>query len=253
MNLPKILGVIPSRYASTRLPGKPLLDICGKPMVEHVYRRAVLSGVFFRVVIATDDERIYNAAEKFGGDVFMTRADHPDGSSRVAEVTRSIDTDYVINIQGDEPMLDPRMLRELAEGIVLDPSADSATVCVPITNEKDFYNPNIVKVVTDQKGRALYFSRSPIPFKRNLTECPVWEHLGIYAFTKEFLLKLVDLPLTPLMEAESLEQLRILEHGYTMAVIPTKYPSMGPNVNTEEDLQTVRNILAQEKDKNKNQ
>lgn len=253
MNLPRILGVIPSRYASTRLAGKPLLDICGKPMVEHVYRRAVLSEVFFRVVIATDDERIYNAAEKFGGDVFMTRADHPDGSSRVAEVARSIDTDYVINIQGDEPMLDPRMLRELAEGIVRDPSADSATVCVPITNEKDFNNPNIVKVVTDQKGRALYFSRSPIPFRRNLTGCSVWEHLGIYAFTKEFLLKLVDLPPTPLMTAESLEQLRILEHGYTMAVIPTKYPSMGPNVNTEEDLQIVRNILAQEKDKNKNQ
>jgi len=252
MNLPKILGVIPSRYASTRLAGKPLLDICGKPMVEHVYRRAVLSGVFFRVIIATDDERIYNAAEKFSGDVFMTRADHPDGSSRVAEVARSIDTDYVINIQGDEPMLDPRMLRELAEGIVLDKGADSATVCVPITNEKDFNNPNIVKVVTDQNGRALYFSRSPIPCRRNLTECPVWEHLGIYAFTKEFLMKLVELPPTPLMSAESLEQLRILEHGYTMAVIPTKYPSMGPNVNTEEDLQIVRNILAQEKDKNKN-
>ena len=171
----------------------------------------------------------------------------------MAEVARSIDTDYVINIQGDEPMLDPRMLKELAEGLVRDSSADSATVCVPITDEEDFNNPNIVKVVTDQKGRALYFSRSPIPFRRNFTECPVWEHLGIYAFTKEFLLKLVDLPLTPLMEAESLEQLRILEHGYTMAVIPTKYPSMGPNVNTEEDLQTVRNILAQEKDKNKNQ
>ena len=253
MNLPRILGVIPSRYASLRLPGKPLLDICGKPMVEHVYRRAVLSGVFFRVVIATDDERIYNAAEKFGGDVFMTRTDHPDGSSRVAEVARSIDTDYVINIQGDEPMLDPRMLRELAEGIVLDQGVDSATVCVPITNEKDFNNPNIVKVVTDQNRRALYFSRSPIPFRRNLIDCPVWEHLGIYAFTKEFLLKLVELPPTPLMTAESLEQLRILEHGYTMAVIPTKYPSMGPNVNTEEDLQIVRNILAQEKDKNKNQ
>ena len=119
--------------------------------------------------------------------------------------------------------------------------------------EEDFNNPNIVKVVTDQNGRALYFSRSPIPFRRNFTECPVWEHLGIYAFTKEFLLKLVELPPTPLMTAESLEQLRILEHGYTMAVIPTKYPSMGPNVNTEEDLQTVRNILAQEKDKNKNQ
>ncbi|NLX84335.1 MAG: 3-deoxy-manno-octulosonate cytidylyltransferase [Synergistaceae bacterium] len=251
MNLPRILGVIPSRYASTRLEGKPLHDICGKPMVEHVYRRAVLSGIFFRVVIATDDERIYNAVEKFGGDVLMTRADHPDGSSRVAEVARSIDTDYVINIQGDEPMLDPRMLRELAEGIVLDPGADSATVCVPITNEKDFNNPNIVKVVTNQKGRALYFRRSPIPFRRNITECPVWEHLGIYAFTKEFLLKFVELPPTPLMTEESLEQLRILEHGYTMAVIRTKYPSMGPNVNTEEDLQIVRNILAQEKDNNK--
>ena len=186
MNLPRILGVIPSRFASTRLAGKPLLDICGKPMVEHVYRRALASGVFFRVVIATDDERIYNAAEKFGGDVLITRADHPDGSSRVAEVARSIDTDYVINIQGDEPMLDPRMLRELAEGIVSDPGADSATVCVPITSEKDFNNPNIVKVVTDQRGRALYFSRSPIPFRRNIRECPVWEHLGIYAFTKKF-------------------------------------------------------------------
>jgi len=191
MNLPKILGVIPSRYASTRLAGKPLLDICGKPIVEHVYRRAVASGVFFRVVIATDDERIYSAAEKFGGDVLMTKADHPDGSSRVAEVARSIDADYVINIQGDEPMLDPRMLRELAEGIVSDPGADSATVCVPIKDDKDFFNPNIVKVVTDQRGRALYFSRSPIPFMRNDTECPMWEHLGIYAFTKEFLLKFV--------------------------------------------------------------
>lgn len=253
MNLPRILGVIPSRFASTRLAGKPLLDICGKPMVEHVYRRAVASGVFFRVVIATDDERIYNAAEKFGADVIMTSAEHPDGSSRVAEVARSIEADYVINIQGDEPMLDPRMLRELAEGIVSDPGADSATVCVPITNDKDFSNPNIVKVVTDQRGRALYFSRSPIPFRRNDAGCPIWEHLGIYAFTKEFLLKFVELPPTPLMQQESLEQLRILEHGYTMAVIATKYPSLGPNVNTEEDLQTVRNIVAEEKEKNKTQ
>lgn len=251
MTLPKILGVIPSRYASTRLSGKPLIDICGKPMVEHVYRRALASGVFFRVIIATDDDRIYNAAERFGADVLMTRADHPDGSSRVAEVARSIDTDYVINIQGDEPMLDPRMLRELAEGIVSDKGADSATVCVPITNDNDFTNPNIVKVVTDRKGRALYFSRSPIPFRRNETGCPVWEHLGIYAFTKEFLLKFVELPPTPLMQEESLEQLRILEHGYTMAVIATKYPSLGPNVNTEEDLQKVIKILAEEKEKSK--
>lgn len=244
MSMPKILGVIPSRYASSRLPGKPLLEISGKTMVEHVYRRAMASGVFFRVVVATDDRRVYEAVEKFGGDVIMTSPDHPDGSSRVAEVARGIDTDYVINIQGDEPMIDPRMLKELAEGLIADPDADSATACVPIKNEEDFLNPNIVKVVRALNGRALYFSRSPIPFRRNDTECPVWEHLGIYAFTKKFLLKMVELPKTPLMTTESLEQLRILEHGYTMTVIPTKYPSAGPNVNTEEDLEKVREIMA---------
>ncbi len=251
MTLPRILGVIPSRFASTRLPGKPLLDICGKTMVEHVYRRAVASGIFSRVVVATDDARIYDAVEKFHGDVVMTSSEHPDGSSRVAEVARSIDTDYVINIQGDEPMLDPRMLKELAEGFISDKGADSATVCVPINNKADFNDPNIVKVVTAQNGRALYFSRSPIPYPRNATGCAVWEHIGIYAFTKDFLLKFVELPPTPLMQEESLEQLRILEHGYTMAVIPTKFPSIGPNVNTQEDLEKVRRILEQEKGKNK--
>ena len=240
----KFLGVIPSRYASSRLPGKPLLEIGGKTMLEHVYRRAVASDVFFRVVIATDDKRIFDAAEKFGGDVVMTREDHPDGSSRVAEVAANIDTDYVINIQGDEPMLDPRMLKELAEGIAADREADSATICVPITREEDFHNPNIVKVVRAQNGRALYFSRSPIPYPRNESGCPVWEHLGIYAFTKEFLMKFVALPATPLMKTESLEQLRILEHGYSMAVIPTKYPSEGPNINTPEDLEEARRIFA---------
>ena len=136
MTQPKILGVIPARYASSRLPGKPLLEIGGKTMLEHVYRRACASGVFFRVIIATDDHRIYDAAEKFGGDVAMTRADHPDGSSRAAEIAAKIDTDYVINIQGDEPMLDPRMLGELAHGLIADPEADSATVCVPITRDE---------------------------------------------------------------------------------------------------------------------
>ncbi len=244
MSMPKILGVIPSRYASSRLPGKPLLEISGKTMVEHVYRRALASGIFFRVVVATDDRRVYEAVEKFGGDVVMTSQDHPDGSSRVAEVARGIDTDYVVNIQGDEPMIDPRMLKELAEGLIADPDADSATSCVPIKNDEDFNNPNIVKVVRALNGRALYFSRSPIPYRRNAAECMVWEHLGIYAFTKKFLLKMVELPKTPLMLTESLEQLRILEHGYTMTVIPTKYPSAGPNVNTAEDLEKVREIMS---------
>lgn len=247
MTTPKVLGVIPSRYASTRLPGKPLLDICGKTMLEHVYRRAVASNVFFKVIIATDDPRIYDAAKQFGGDVMMTRADHPDGSSRVAEVARSLDADYVINIQGDEPMLDPRMLKELAEGFIADKTADSATVCVPISSPEDLNNPDIVKVVRAQNGRALYFSRSLIPYPRRQTGCVVYEHLGIYAFTREFLLKFVDLPPTPLMETESLEQLRILEHGYTMTVILTKYPSQGPNVNTPEDVEKLRRILENEK------
>lgn len=239
----KIIAVIPSRYASSRLPGKPLIDICGLSMVEHVYRRAVESDVFNKVIVATDDTRIYDTVKNFGGNVVMTSRDHPDGSSRVAEVVAGEDTDYVINIQGDEPMLDPRMLRELAEGLISYKNADSATVCVPIKNKKDFSNPNIVKVVRAQDGKALYFSRSPIPYSMNGAECDMWEHLGIYAFTKDFLLKMVTLEATPLMRSESLEQLRILEHGYTMAVIPTKYPPKGPNVNTMEDLKRVRDIL----------
>lgn len=248
MSEPKILGVIPSRYSSSRLPGKPLVDICGKPMVQHVYERSVASGVFTKVIVATDDTRIYDAVEKFGGNVVMTRSDHCDGSSRVAEVAEQEDVDYVINIQGDEPLIDPRMLRELAEGFIADKTADSATVCLPIKSEEDFNNPNIVKVVRANNGRALFFSRSPIPFRRNDVDVPLWEHLGIYAFTKEFLLKMVKLPKTPLMETESLEQLRILEHGYTMAVIPTKYPSQGPNVNTPEDLDKIRKLLEKKSD-----
>jgi 3-deoxy-manno-octulosonate cytidylyltransferase (CMP-KDO synthetase) len=243
MKKTKILGVVPSRYASTRLPGKPLLEICGKTMLEHVYERALAADVFFRVMIATDDERIYDAAKKFGADVVMTSADHPDGSSRVAEVARKVETDYVINIQGDEPLLDPRMLRELADGFLADKEADSATVCIPIRHEEDLANPNIVKVVRGQNGRALYFSRSLIPYPRKSTGCPVYEHMGIYAFTKHFLLKFVELPPTPLMETESLEQLRILEHGYSMAVIPTQYPSLGPNINTPEDVEKAKKLL----------
>ncbi len=240
----KILGVIPSRYASSRLPGKPLLDICGRPMVEHVYRRAQESGIFSRLVVATDDSRIYDAVMNFGGEAVMTRSDHTDGSSRAAEVAENTDADYVINIQGDEPMIDPRMLKELADGLAADKQSDSATLCIPIRNEADFHNPNIVKVVRAQNGRALYFSRSPIPYPRNSADCPVWEHVGIYAFTKDFLMKMVKLAPTPLMQTESLEQLRILEHGFTMSVIPTKYPPKGPNVNTPEDLESVREIMS---------
>lgn len=216
-------------------------------MVEHVYRRSVESGVFQKVIVATDDKRIYDTVKKFGGEVMLTRTDHPDGTSRVAEVIANEDADYVVNIQGDEPMLDPRMLKELVEGIASYENIDSITVCVPIKNKEDYNNPNIVKVVRALDGKALYFSRSLIPYTINSSsDYPVWEHLGIYAFKKEFLLKMVTLSPTPLMIAESLEQLRILEHGYSMAVIPTKYPPVGPNVNTIEDLEKVREILRQD-------
>ena len=240
----KFLGIIPARYASSRLPGKPLVDINGKTMLEHVYRRALISDVFFRIIIATDDKRIYEAAEKFGAEAAMTREDHPNGTSRTAEIASEIDTDYVINIQGDEPMLDPRLLRELADGIAADESADSATACMEITDEEDINNPNIVKVARALNGRALYFSRSPLPYRREATGCKIYEHIGIYAYKKDFLMKLITLPDTPLQQTESLEQLKILEHGYSMAVIPTKYPSEGPNINTPEDLELVRKILA---------
>ena len=242
--MPKFLGIIPARYASSRLPGKTLADINGKTMLEHVYRRALISDVFFRIIIATDDKRIYEAAEKFGAEVAMTREDHPNGTSRAAEIASAIDTDYVINIQGDEPMLDPRLLRELADGIAADESADSATACMEITDEEDINNPNIVKVARALNGRALYFSRSPLPYRREATGCKIYEHIGIYAYKKDFLMKLITLPDTPLQQTESLEQLKILEHGYSMAVIPTKYPSEGPNINTPEDLELVRKILA---------
>ena len=242
--MPKFLGIIPARYASSRLPGKPLADINGKTMLEHVYRRALISDVFFRIIIATDDKRIYEAAEKFGAEAAMTREDHPNGTSRAAEIASAIDTDYVINIQGDEPMLDPRLLRELADGIAADESADSATACMEITDEEDINNPNIVKVARALNGRALYFSRSPLPYRREATGCKIYEHIGIYAYKKDFLMKLITLPNTPLQQTESLEQLKILEHGYSMAVIPTKYPSEGPNINTPEDLELVRKILA---------
>lgn len=240
----KILGVIPARYDSSRLPGKPLLDICGRTMIEHVYTRADASGIFSNLTVATDDLRVFNAVRDFGGNVMMTSPSHNDGSSRAAEAARAFDCDYVVNIQGDEPLIDPRMLKELMCGFIKDKGSDSATLCRKLTDTSSLLNPNVVKVVRANNGRALYFSRSPIPYKRNETDCPIWEHVGIYAFTKEFLLKMVTLPQTPLMEAESLEQLRILEHGFTMTVIPTSYPPLGPNVNTQEDIEKVREIMA---------
>lgn len=244
MAFKKVLGVLPARYASTRLPGKPLLDIAGKPMIQHVYERALSAKLLDECVVATDDARIFNAVRAFGGSVQMTAQTHPNGSSRVAEVAMKSDATHILNIQGDEPLLDPRALDELISAMVQDEKVLSATLCTPILDESNAHNPNVVKVVRALSGNALYFSRSLIPFARNTENRTVWEHLGVYAFTRDFLQIFISLEETPLSVAESLEQLKVLEHGYAMKVIPTLFPPQGPNVNAPEDLETVRQLMA---------
>jgi len=238
----KVLGVIPARYASTRLPGKPLADICGKTLVRRVYERASLSPILDRLVVATDDERILQEVRSFGGNCVLTSPDHPNGTCRAAEAAEKEDADVVINIQGDEPLLDPVMIDETAQVLAEDGTVPSSTLCVPLKDDGTIRDPNTVKVVLDLRGYALYFSRSPIPFVRVKTGCSVYRHIGIYGFRKDFLNTYVGLPATPLSSAESLEQLRILEHGYAMKVAVTKAEA-GPGVDTPEDLEAVRLII----------
>ena len=240
----KILGVIPARFASTRLPGKVLLDIGGKPMIQLVYERAARSPRLDELVVATDDERVFQAVESFGGKAVMTDAAHPNGTSRAAEVAKTGDFDCVINIQGDEPLIDPDMIGEVARALDA-PGVVCATLCRPIGSEEALTNPNVVRVVCNRDGNALYFSRSLIPYPREGFKVPVYEHVGIYGYTHEFLMKYVQLPMTPLAETESLEQLKILENGYSVKVAVTHCRQIGPNVNTLEDLEAVRKIVGE--------
>lgn len=237
-----ILGVIPARWASTRLPGKPLADICGKPMIQHVYERALRSKALLALVVATDDPRVLEAVQAFGGNAVMTSADHPNGSSRAEEAARGYpDAEAVINIQGDEPLLDPEMIDEMASALE-EPGVLCATLCRPL-GEGDWVNPNVVKVVMDRAGDALYFSRSLIPYPRNKPGLPVYQHIGIYGYRADFLRRYVELPMTPLAEAESLEQLKVLEHGYKIRVRVTACAAPGRGVDTPEDLEAVRMAL----------
>lgn len=233
--------VIPARYASKRLPGKPLLRETGKYLIQHVYERACLAKNAASVIIATDDPRIESAVRRFGGNVAMTRRDHPTGTDRVAEVARQLDVDVVINVQGDEPMIDPKALEVLGGLLERDSGADMATLAVPIRSVEAWQNPNCVKVVCDTSGRALYFSRSPIPYVRdgkpNLAAEPprFLQHLGIYAYRRAFLLSLAQLPAEPLEEMEKLEQLRVLALGRRIQVGIVRQTSIG--VDTREDYQ----------------
>ncbi|MCR5757068.1 MAG: 3-deoxy-manno-octulosonate cytidylyltransferase [Selenomonas sp.] len=236
----KVLCVIPARYASTRLPGKPLKDIAGKPMVCRVYDRAVQARKIAETVVATDDERILKAVEENGGKAMMTRADHPTGTDRLAEVAGAFtDVDLVVNVQGDEPLIEPTLIDELVTAFETDADLQMATVKTPMTDMAEIENPNNVKVVTDKNGYALYFSRSVLPYPRN-EGCPVYKHIGIYAYKRAFLLQYAKMESTPLEKAESLEQLRALENGYRIKVVETSAKFVG--VDTAEDLAKVNAI-----------
>jgi 3-deoxy-manno-octulosonate cytidylyltransferase (CMP-KDO synthetase) len=234
---PHIVVVIPARYHSSRFPGKPLADIAGHSMIEHVYTRATALPDVDAVVVATDDDRIAEAVERFGGLVRMTRSTHRTGLDRVAEVAADMDCDIVVNVQGDEPLLEARMIAEVVEPLNHDRALRISTLRRQISDPADANNPHVVKVVVDLEGNALYFSRSSVPFVHDAT-LPVFKHIGLYAYRRAMVCELASLPPTPLEIAESLEQLRAIEHGVRIRVIETHYDSIG--VDTPEDLERVR-------------
>jgi 3-deoxy-manno-octulosonate cytidylyltransferase (CMP-KDO synthetase) len=241
----RILGVIPARYMSSRLEGKPLKDILGKPMIQHVYERARRSQRLREVLVATDDGRIRKAVEGFGGKVIMTSPRHKTGTDRVAEAVENLEADIVVNIQGDEPLLDPLLIDECVSPFSSSPLPPIATVIKRVWEESAYSDPAMVKVVRDLSGRALYFSRSVIPFARTKTKAfAVYEHIGIYAYTKDTLLKLSRLAPTTLELIEELEQLRALEHGIPIHLVETQCPCELVSVDTPADLDRVRQIMA---------
>ena len=237
--------VIPARYASTRFPGKPLADIGGKPMVVRVCERAAQSGAA-AVHVATDDERIAEAVRAHGHEAIMTRADHATGTDRIAEAARHLglaDDEVVVNVQGDEPLIPPALIAQVAEALAQRPAASVSTACHPIHDAASMENPNVVKVVLDRQGYALYFSRSRIPYPRNGQATPCYRHAGIYGYRAGFLAAYAGLQESPLERAESLEQLRVLWHGYRIAVAVSEQ-DVPPGVDTPQDLEAVRRIVS---------
>ena len=239
----KIVGIIPARYGSTRLEGKPLKDICGKPMIQRVYEAAQGAKLLDQIYVATDDQRIVDAVAHFGGNVRLTSPDHKTGTDRIAEVATNLAVDIVVNLQGDEPLLNPAMIDEVIQPLVDDPALPMSTLCVPILEEEALHDPNVVKAVFDQRGNALYFSRSLIPYPRKPDNFQAYEHLGLYAYRKSFLMTYITLPQTRLEINESLEQLRVLESGYRLKIAVSAHPYDGVSVDTAEDLERVRQLV----------
>lgn len=243
----KVLGIIPSRFASSRFPGKPLIDIKGKSMIQRVYEQSKKAGLIDELVVATDDQRIYNHVESFGGNVVMTSSNHTSGTDRCGEVIEKYtDFDIVINIQGDEPLIDPSQLDDILVEFK-DRSTNITTLVKQMTNIDDVINPNRVKVVRDKNNNGIYFSRSPIPFIANtiqsewMAKSKFWKHIGIYAWRLNTLKEIVELNTTELEKSESLEQLRWLYYGYNIKTVETKIET--PNIDVPEDLEKVLTLL----------
>ncbi len=252
MSKARTIGIIPARYGSTRLPGKALRLISGKPMIQRVLECCQGARVLDAVYVATDDERIAEVVRGIGGTALMTSPDHPSGTDRLAEAVAGIACDIVVNIQGDQPFADPRMIEEAVQPLLDDPDLPMSTLMHAIDREEDLYDTGVVKAVVDLAGNALYFSRSLIPFPRQAILHAVYEHVGLYVYRREFLLRLAQLPPSPLEQVESLEQLRVLEHGYRIRVIETKCPDhtfSGFSVDTEEDLDRAEAMLRERDEK----
>jgi 3-deoxy-manno-octulosonate cytidylyltransferase (CMP-KDO synthetase) len=228
--------VIPARFNSSRFPGKALVSIAGKTMLQHVYERASQARYLSKLLIATDDDRICSAARDFGGSVRMTRADHLSGTDRAAEIASAEPADLIVNIQGDEPLIDPDAIDAAVLAMMEDEDVPMGTLKKRIEDQDEITNPNVVKVVTDLAGNAIYFSRCPIPYTRAGATVH-FKHIGLYVYRRDFLLRYSDLPLGPLEQAERLEQLRALENGHRIRVVETDYDSLG--VDTPEDLERV--------------
>jgi len=244
MSPPTVIVVIPARYGSTRLPGKPLLSLAGKPMIQRVYERARMARRVGRVIVATDDERIVKAVETFGGEARITRPDHRTGTERVAEVAAHVEGDVFVNVQGDEPLLDPAAVDTAVDALLEDPPAAIATVATPIKIPADIMDPNVVKVILDFDDNALYFSRAPIPWVRDTAgkiQVRHLKHLGLYVFQRDALLEYPTLPQGELERIEQLEQLRWLENGWKIRVAEVAHDAV--SVDVPEDVARVEKLL----------
>ena len=242
----KVIGIIPARYGSTRFPGKPLALIAGKPLIRHVVERCQQAKSLAEVIVATDDTRIWEVVQNFCR-AEMTAPDHPSGSDRIAEVARRCEGDAIVNVQGDEPLIDPAVI-DVVAGALAD--TEMSTAATLMENPEEYEDPNVVKVVINTAGRALYFSRRTIPYVRDaangsvseqLAAYPFWKHVGIYGYRREALLRLVKYPVSPLERAEKLEQLRALENGISIGVVKVDYHSVG--VDVPEDVARVEKLL----------